>query len=299
MMLQDVSRDGRVLLTQTNSRHGFLGLLPGEIKERDFSGLDLSIEPLLSEEAKTVVYTEGGAGGESIRGYSVYLRRLDDSPAVRLGDGLALAISPDGKWVLTCLLRPTPAQVMLLPTGAGEPKTFPKDSIDHANGGFAAFLPDGKRIVFVGKEPGRPARVFIQDLAGGAARPVTPEGVVASLLSPNGESLLIRTEQGFALTPLDGGPSRAIFGLEAEDRPLRWASGGRGLFVRHSLRELPARVLLVDTETGHREVWKEFMPADPAGITVVGPRAISADGKTILFVYGRDLSELYLAEGLK
>ena len=299
MMLEDVSRDGRVLFTQLNMRTGFLGMLPGETKERDFSHLDWSDTPLLSEDAKTVVFTEGGEGGAAASGYSAYLRKLDDSPAVRLGEGEALAISPDGKWVLTCLLRPAPAQVMLLPTGAGEPKMFPKDSIDHANGMFAAFLPDGKRIVFVGKEPGRPARVFVQDLAGGAARPVTPEGVVASLLSPDGKSLLISTGQGFALTPLEGGPSRAIPGLEPEDRPLRWASDGRALFVGHGRAELPARVFLVDTETGHRKVWKEFMPADPAGITDVWPWAISADGKTILFLYTRILSELYLAEGLK
>ncbi len=253
--------------------------------------------PILSEDAKTAVFTEAGEGaGPS--GYSVYLRKLDGSPAVRLGEGQALAISPDGKWILTCLMRSTPSPIVLLPTGAGEPKSFPKDSIDHASDEFAAFLPDGKHIIFAGREPGRPPRVFVQDLAGGAARPVTPEGVVASLLSPDGKTLLIRTpEQAFALTPLEGGPSRAVPGLEREDRPLRWASDGRALFVGHGRSGLP--VFLVDTETGRREVWKEFRPADPGGITSIGPCAISADGKTILFLYTRILSELYLAEGLK
>ena len=32
------------------------------------------------------------------------------------------------------------------------------------------------------------------------------------------------------------------------------------------------------------------MPADPAGITLFGPWAISADGKTVLFLYGQTLS---------
>jgi hypothetical protein len=41
------------------------------------------------------------------------------------------------------------------------------------------------------------------------------------------------------------------------------------------------------------------MPADAAGIEELGPWAISPDGKTVLFLYVRTLSELYLAEGLK
>jgi Tol biopolymer transport system component len=296
MFLQDVSRDGRVLLDRTDVRNGLLALLPGEAKERDISGLKSSIVSLLSEDAKTVVFTEEGISGGA--GSSVYLRRLDGSPAVRLGEGEALAISPNGKWVLTCLLRSAPPQIVLLPTGAGEPRTFPKDAIDHASGDFAAFLPDGKRIAFVGKEPGRPPRVFVQDTAGGAARPVTPEGVVAKLLSPDGQSLLIKTERGLALTSLEGGPSRPIPGIEPRDYPMRWASDGRSLFIARR-GDRPARVFRLDTETGRREIWRDLMPADPAGLILLNPCAISADGGTILFQYGRALSELYLAEGLK
>ena len=299
LTLQDISRDGRALFILRNLRFGLLGVVSGETTERDFSALDWSVLPLLSDDRKTVVFTEEGAGAGA--GYSVYSRKLDGSPAVRLGEGLALAISPDGKWVLTCLMLSKPPQIVLLPTGAGEPRSFPNDSIDHAHfEEFAAFLPDGKRIVFVGHEPGRPTRVFVQDLTGGAARPVTPEGVVASLLSPDGKSLLIRTsDKGFVLTPMEGGPSRAVPGLEPEDRPLRWASDGRTVFAGEARHALPARVFRVDSETGRREVWREFRPADPAGITDVAPLAISADGKTIVFKYARALSELYIVEGLK
>jgi hypothetical protein len=41
------------------------------------------------------------------------------------------------------------------------------------------------------------------------------------------------------------------------------------------------------------------MPGDPAGLTSLSPGAISDDGQTILFNYGRSLADLYLAEGLK
>ncbi len=297
MLLQDISRDGRVLFVESNARLGFLGLLPGETKERDLSGLEWSYGPIVSADGKTAVFTEQGQAGGA--GYSVYLRRLDGSAPVRLGEGAALAVSPDGKWVLTVLIRSTPTQLVLLPTGAGEPKTFPKDEIEHVNGPFGAFHPDGKRIVFVGHEPGRPPRTFVQDLAGGAAKPVTPEGVVAALLSADGKSLVTQTAEGPALTPLEGGPSHPIPGVKSEDRPLRLTADGRSLFFRSDARKFPARVFRLDVATGRREVWKELMPGDPAGITLLSPAAISEDGKTVLFIYARSLSDLYLAEGLK
>ena len=297
MRLQDIARDGRVLFVESNARLGFLGLLPGETKERDLSGLEWSYGPILSGDGKTAVFTEQGEAGGP--GYSVYLRKMDGSAPVRLGEGWARALSPDGKWVLTSLIRSTPSQIVLLPTGAGEPRTFPKDDIEHTSGQFAAFLPDGKRILFEGHAPGRPPRVFVQDLAGGAAKPVTPEGVEAMLLSPDGTSLVTRTPEGLALTALEGGASRPIPGVFAGERPLRFTADGRSLFLRSDSREFPARVFRLDVATRRREVWKELMPGDPAGITLLSPAAISDDGKTILFGYARSLSDLYLAQGLK
>src|SRR6185369_7902117 len=143
-------------------------------------------------------------------------------------------------------------------------------------------------------------RVFVQDLAGGAAKPVTPEGVEAGLLSADGRSLVVQTPEGLALMPAEGGPARPIPGVEPGDRPLRFTADGRSLFLRNrAQRDLPARVFRLDGATGRRETWKEFMPGDPAGITTLAPQDISEDGKTVLFSYGRSLADLYLAEGLK
>ena len=80
---------------------------------------------------------------------------------------------------------------------------------------------------------------------------------------------------------------------------MRWAADGHSLFLASSKDTFPARVYRLDLTTGQREVWKEFMPGDPTGITSIGPNAISADGKTILFGYSHTLSDLYIAEGLR
>jgi serine/threonine protein kinase len=75
----------------------------------------------------------------------------------------------------------------------------------------------------------------------------------------------------------------------------RWTAAG----LASSKDTFPTRVYRLDLTTGRRDVWKEFMPGDPTGITSIGPNGISADGKTILFGYSHTLSDLYVAEGLR
>ena len=297
LTLQDVSRDGRVLLVETNVRLGFFGLFPGEAKERDLSGFEWSWGPRLSPDAKTILFTEQGEAGGP--GYTVYVRKPDGSAPVRLGERTRMAVSPDGKWVLTGRIQTSPTTFVLLPIGAGQPKTFPKDSIDRPMT-FATFLPDGRSIAYVGQEAGKLPRVFVQDLEGGAPHPVTPEGVAANLVSPDGKLLLTHSEtQGFALTSLDGGASSPAHGLEPGDRPVGWTADGRAIFVAGNERALPARVFRVELETGRRELWKEFVPGDPTGVSRLGAVSISADGKTMIFGYSHRVADLYVAEGLR
>ena len=66
--------------------------------------------------------------------------------------GSGLALSADGKWVIAQKLNPSPEQLILMPTGAGEGRALTNDAITHDN---ARFLPDGKRFIFIGAEPGR------------------------------------------------------------------------------------------------------------------------------------------------
>ena len=295
LTLQDVGRDGRVLLTRDVLRVGMMGLTEGESKERDLSWLDWSAPNDLSADGKMVVFTESGeAGGEN---YAAYIRETNGSPAVRLGEGAALAASPDQKWVICSLPRP-PSQLTLLPTGAGEVRQLTHDAINH---GRARWLPDGKRFVFLGNEPEHGMRLYVQDIDGGNPRAFSPEGVSANefVISPDGKFVAaVGPDLKGYLFPVDGGNPRPVSGFPLGDAPVGWAGDGRSILI-YRPGELPARVERLDLTTGQKQPWRQIIPADSAGVTDIGPILITPDAKTYIYEYGRTLSDLYLVEGLK
>jgi hypothetical protein len=91
-----VGKEGNVLLTCGNDRSGMIGLAPSEPKEKDLSWLDWSVPGSMSADGKMILFFESGEGGGPH--YAVYLRNTDGSPAIRLGEGSGLALSPDGQW---------------------------------------------------------------------------------------------------------------------------------------------------------------------------------------------------------
>ena len=102
--LEDISRDGRVLVAHPNFRFDMVARTPGESKERELTWLGLSQVADLSEDGSKVLFTEHPEGAGE--GGATYLRGTDGSPAVRLGDGVAQGLSPDGRWALAIPHRP-------------------------------------------------------------------------------------------------------------------------------------------------------------------------------------------------
>ncbi len=95
-----------------------------------------------------------------------------------------MALSLDGKWMLTLRLNTAPAQIVLLPTGAGEATLLTNDALSH---GLSSFTADGAQIVFSAFEPDHRPRLYLQALSGGTPKPITPEGVTRPL-SPDGSA---------------------------------------------------------------------------------------------------------------
>jgi len=295
LTLQDVARDGRVLITRDVPRVGMVGMASGGTKERDLSWLDWSAPKDLSLDGKKLLFTESGeAGGES---YSSYMRGTDGSAAIRLGDGASFALSPDQKWVLSGLPKP-PVQFTLLPTGAGEARQLTHDNINRLD---AHWFPDGKRLLFSGDEPGKGVRLYIQGMDGGPAKAITEEGVNASVIviSPDGKQIaLVGPDQKPALLTVDSGELRPIPGLDAGDAPIAWTSDGRSLFV-YRLGEVPSTVNRLDVATGRKQLWKQLVPPDVSGVTDISSILVTPDGNNYVYEYGRTLSDLYLVNDLK
>ena len=295
MTLHDVARDGRVLITHDTGRQGVLGLGPTDTKERDLTWLDFSSPRDLSRDGSLMLFDESGEGGGP--GYSVYIRKTDGSPATRLGGGAAQALSPDGKWALSWV-NPSDPEMVLYPTGVGEPKRLPKAGLKLQGGDW---LPDGKQLLLTASEPGRGARLYVLDLAGGKPRAISPEGYrsIRHGVSPDGAfAVAIGPDQRYYVYPIRGGEPQPIPGVVPRDRIECWTADGRNLVV-HRRGELPSRVYKLDVSTGKKELWKELMPLDTAGLGDVGGVVLARDGKSYVYGAGWILSDLYLVEGLK
>jgi len=157
--LQDIAKDGRALVTREDARIGMMVLAPGETQERDLSWLDGSWIRGISSDGQTVLFDEENAASKPAP--TVYIRKTDGSPAVRLGDGTAVSLSPDGKWALAHRRYTTPTQMVLLPTGAGDLKVIGGGDITFREASL--WLPDSTRVLLRGNEPERPVRSYIYD----------------------------------------------------------------------------------------------------------------------------------------
>jgi serine/threonine protein kinase len=295
LSLQDIWQDGRVLLSRDTWRRELIGLTSGDSKEHDLSWLDYTYPSDISPDGKVLLFTEAGEGGGL--NYSVYQRKIGEASAVRLGDGLAITVSPDGKWVIASPPS-TPAQLVLLPTGPGEAKPLTHDSINHSR---ARWLPDGRRFLFSGKEPGHAARIYLQDSSDGKPAPISPEGIdpLVLVLSPDGQQVVgVGPDEKAYFYPVSGGEPKAVPGVELGEQPIQWSEDAKSIYF-YKPGDLPAKVYRLDLSTGHKALWKELMPSDSAGVSRIGPILITPDGKSCLYGYHRILSDLYLVEGLK
>jgi len=294
LTIQDVSKDGRLLVASRSIRRRIVGLVPSSPDERDLSWLDWSNLRDISPDGKTILFDEqgGGAGAK----YGVFLRKTDGTPAVRLGDGYGTSLSADGKWALALDFYSNPARFVLLPTGPGQPQAVPAASYTY---NWGQLLSDGKRILAVANQPGEALHLYVQKIDGAELRPVGPKPLRKNqfAVSPDGKTLAAVGPDGkIGLYPVDEGAPRAIPGVEAGLSPIAWSEDSRTLFVSRQL-EIPAQLFRLDISTGRATLWKKIIPADPTGILTIGPVLVTPDGKYYAYSFIRDLDSLYLLTG--
>ena len=261
LKLHDIAADGRVLLSKEDSRMRIYFLGEEDPTPRDLTWHDWAIQPILSSSGRTLIMTENdeATGGKNI----TYLRNTDGSPAVSLGEGQAVSLSPDGQWAAIVRVPAGRSDITLLPVKAGAPIAIDVAPLELVEGAFAfnpsvTWLPDSEQILFSAKQPGRPPRTFVRSIRGGEARPVTPEGLWGWMLSPSGAHLLVYDSRSNAfLFPMTGGTPKRLAALTSEYRVLNFTADEREIFVT-KLRERPPRVLRMDIGTGRMDRWREI-----------------------------------------
>jgi dipeptidyl aminopeptidase/acylaminoacyl peptidase len=293
--LHDVAPDGRVLIARTDDRGGIAVRVPGETSERDLSWLDEALIADISPDGRRVLFTELGVGGGPR--FSIYLRGTDGSPAVRLADGFAQALSPDGRRAIVQTSFAEPRHLEVIPTGAGRSARVERPGLSLLR---SRWLADGRNALVLARPVGAAARLYVLDIDGTAVRAVTPESLAVSLsgwaASPDGTMAAVSTANGVDLFPLAGGDARRVPGSSARWIVLGWIESGL-LISEDPLAG--GTVFRVDPATGQRDTWANVQPQDPAGIMSLNLAnlVVTPDGRGYAYAWHRAISDLYVVEG--
>ncbi len=292
MLVDDITRDKKVLVTVVDTRLGISALAPGSKQESDLSWFDASRVYDISADGKTILFVELSYG--QARNPAIYLRKTDGAQAVRLGDGNRPVLSPDGKFV-ACILNNGPkTELSLLPTGPGEARTFSTPGMHYER---VEWFPDGQKLLFTGNEPNRPMRTYLQDIRGGAPMAITSEGTTAAHVSPDGKYVTSVVRDKLSVLPIAGIATQMI-DVQPGDSVIRWSADGRSLFLRQNEGLTAMKINRLELASRHEEPWKELKPADPVGVQI-GQVVMTPDGNAYAYSFQRDICTLYLAEGLK
>jgi dipeptidyl aminopeptidase/acylaminoacyl peptidase len=290
LTIQDVARDGRWLMTRGDFRYAAMVHTPAAAEDRDLSWLNTSHARALSQDGQTLLFAETALGTN----YAVCLRKTDGSPVVRLGEGWPADLSADGKWALA-VIQSLPPQLVIYATGAGETRQLERGGIE--NYATAQWFRDGERVLICGNEPGKGTRFYTQEIAGGAPRPVTPEGTRDGWLSSDGSLVLARGPEGkYFVYPIAGGEPQPVPGLTEADVLVQWSADGRSVLAYRGV-EIPYRLERVDLATGHRTLFKELAPADRAGLLSMRGIFVTDDLRSYAYTAYYQVSSLFVSEG--
>jgi eukaryotic-like serine/threonine-protein kinase len=98
--------------------------------------------------------------------------------------------------------------------------------------------------------------------------------------------------------PWRGGEAQAIPGWLPEDIWITWSADGRSVYVYHD-EKISASVYRLDVATGRRGLVATLGPSDIVGVTSILSVILTPDGKSYAYSYNRNLSDLFLVEGVR
>ncbi len=292
LTLFDISKKGRVLLGIDRSRLMMAGVFGDKPLERDLSWFDWSHAADLSADGKFLLFDETGDGGGS--NHSVYLRNLQTDGTVRLGDGQAVALSPDLKWALA-LNSKKPNELSLLPIGPEAPRTLSGHALKYE---WARYFPDGQRLLVAGSFPGKPLRLFIQAMNGGDPVPLNPDIFLSrAIVSPDGKQIAgLGPDRKNVILTVAGGESH-VLDIPFSAAPIQWSGDGKTLFVRQLDYGPGIRIFRYDLSNSQYKLLKELSPSDRVGLSLMFEVVMGRNEQSYAYSYMRVLSELFVVDG--
>ena len=100
------------------------------------------------------------------------------------------------------------------------------------------------------------------------------------------------------LYPIAGGEPRPIPGWLPEDLWINWSADGRSAYI-YDDDKIAAPVYRLDLNTGKRDLVTRLAPSDVAGVTAMVNVRMTPDGKSYAYSFSRELSDLFLVEGVR
>src|SRR5579862_169972 len=291
LTLFDISSSGLVLIAREQERAMMTARVDGDPQEKDLSWFDYSNVEDISADGNVILFEETGEGGGAH--HSVYIRRAGSPGAVRVGDGFALALSPDANWVVT-LPDQDPGSLNLIPLTPGQPRVLAGHGLEYQ---FARFMPRGDQLLVGGRLSGGPTRLYLQAINGGKPEPVGVNLYLSNpAVSPDGKQVAgVDSDHRLMVLPLGGGEPRVI-ATGFSGTVLRWSRSGKSLLAQSS-GTVPAALLQVDLESGHSKPWKDIAPFHLTGVSLIWPAVLSEDERTIVYSFQQKLSELFVVDG--
>jgi eukaryotic-like serine/threonine-protein kinase len=293
LMLHDISRDGRVLVSREDRRLQMSGRIDDDSAEHDLSWFDWTGLEDFSSDGKLVLFDESGDGGGP--NWTAYLRQVSDGRTLRLGEGHALALAPDGQSAVTMNLT-NRASLSIVPFGEGQPRELSGGGIQYQ---WARYLPDGQHLLVAGSPPGGSLRLYLQAVNGGKPEPLRPEIYLRNVvISPDGKWIAGPNQDSQLVVCELEGRERKLIPTPQAILPVAWSSNGRSVLVRN-LGAVPATLYRIDLSSGRIAEWKTIGPANPSGVQTIMRLLYTPNEKSYVYSYQRNLSQLYLADGWK
>ena len=169
----------------------------------------------------------------------------------------------------------------------------------------ASFVSDANEVVFAGNEEGGPLRWYRQTVPDGTPQPITgavrpyrgSARVGTHPVSPDSTMIAVAHDGHIRLFPLDGGVPGDLEAVPASALVSGFTPDGRFLFFSEEGDGAIRHIYRVEVTTGHRELWKTLEP-DPVGLFGIYAIQIADDGTSYYYTFKRQLSDLFLVQGL-